>query len=96
MFVDMNIWRRGVLFVVFLGVLAHGSTTDQRNNGRRFCFLPIGGLLGMFWVFFFIFLWLRIPVMGVQVIFFFASSRIGDPGIEKNDKVGAFDIWVFE
>jgi len=50
----------------------------------------------MFWVCFsFLFLWLRIPVMGAGNSFCFVAHGVGILGL-KNDKVGVFDIWVFE
>ena len=90
----MNIWRSGVLFVVFLGFLAYGSRLLRRTTDGDPAFWP-SGLRGMFWVSFSLFLWLRIPVMGAGNSFCFVAHGGGDPGIE-NDKVGVFDIWVFE
>ena len=69
----MNIWRSGVLFVVFLGFLAYGSRLLRRTTDGDPAFWP-SGLRGMFWDVI-LFLWLRIPVMGA--VNFFASSRMG-------------------
>jgi len=83
----MDIWWSGGLFVV-LGFRPR-VTADQRTTDGDSAF----HLLGCEECFGLLFLWLRIPVMGAGN--FFASSRVGwEPGIE-NDKVGAFDIWVF-
>lgn len=89
----MNIWRSGVFVCCFLGVLAYGSRLTNVQRTADSAFWP-SGLRGMFWVVF-LFLWLRIPVMGAGNSFCFVAHGGGDPGIE-NDKVGVFDIWVFE
>jgi hypothetical protein len=89
----MNIWRSGVFVCCFLGVLAYGLrlTNVQRT---AILLLSLLGLRGMF-LGCSLFLWLRIPVMGAGNSFCFVAHGGGDPGIE-NDKVGVFDIWVFE
>ena len=81
MFVDEHLAERCLcLLFVFFGILAHGPRLTRRTTDGDFCFLP-SGLRGMFWVLFF-----SITIMvantsdGVQVILFFASSRIGGMG----------------
>ena len=92
MFVDEHLAEWCLVCCLF-GVLAHGSWLTNVQRTADSAFWP-SGLRGMFWDVI-LFLWLRIPVMGAGNLF--ASSRMGggNPGIE-NDKVGAFDIWVFE
>ena len=75
------------------------ATADQTYNGRRFLLFALLGCEGTFLgsFLFFIIIMVANTSDGVQVIFLCFVAHWGDGILGlKNDKVGAFDIWVFE